>query len=252
MVRCVAAFLLAASVCDAADDDQYWRLEYNPSNHTQYYQSIIPHTGTDHWWPHAKAHGPGQRGSNQWLSSNPNTLNPWARPAGCNGISAESLGIERVLRVPAGKYIEIRKTMVDVRGTVVYNGRRPYGWKRPKYNWTYPIGTKISEELFHDGRLFADREREKVGPDDWEPTKADVFFEPPGYVEVVGRDCKSCHKDAGTNVTRLEGDRPGREWYGDLRGDDHVFSFRPINLDGSIPERWKGFVRYAGDTTASS
>jgi len=237
LLMVIAGFLLGAIVsaaCFAA------KVRYTPESMPAHYQSITPNprTGT-FFWPGDVAHGPGARGSRQWLSSNPNWVDPWIRPAGCNGVSGERMSIERFLTVPTGQHIHVWKQRIN---DAPVNQRDT---TRIKYRWHFPLGTKVEEQLYYDGKMFADRARTKVSMEDgaaWEVSRDEVLFAPAGF-QAVTRDCVDCHRDAGRNAKVLPGDFPGREWYGDLRGDDNVFSYRPIRPTGEIPDQFKSFVK---------
>lgn len=50
-----------------------------------------------------------------------------------------------------------------------------------------------------------------------------------GFVAVDAVSCLRCHATVGENVSRFE---PQREWYGDIRGSDGIFSFHPFDRSG--------------------
>ena len=47
-----------------------------------------------------------------------------------------------------------------------------------------------------------------------------------GFVAVDSVSCRRCHDTTGTNVSVFQ---PRRDWYGDIRGSDGIFSFHPFD-----------------------
>lgn len=233
----ISALILLATVGYASADTTF---TYTPQTMPAYWQSILRHNGTgSFFWPQVSHHGPDSEG----FASNPNMQHPWLRPAGFNLVDGSKVTIRRTLTLPEGQHIHVWH---EQRGTqpLLVNGRSVQTLRHVFTRWVYPVGTKVREMIYYDGRLCSDREREKASPDPddpWDVTRAEQYFDPPGYV-AESRDCFSCHKDAGKHVTQLEGDFPGRDWYGYARGGDQVFSFRPVLPNGTIHPDWRNEV----------
>ncbi|HRF02784.1 MAG TPA: hypothetical protein PLI18_19910, partial [Pirellulaceae bacterium] len=50
-----------------------------------------------------------------------------------------------------------------------------------------------------------------------------------GFLKVDSASCLRCHATVGVNVARFDA---GREWYGNIRGSDGIFSFHPFDRVG--------------------
>ena len=197
----------------------------------QHHFPVNPH-GT-RWLPQNQWRGPTS-------ASNPNKLHPWVGPAGTQDMDRKRLGMIRRVALPGSEKIQVwketRATEFRGRGIVQHEHVR----------WRFPKGTTITEELYYDNKKFAVRSRHKTSDDPsvaWDPDEK-VIFRPAGFREE-SRDCIECHKEAGRRADELPEHFPGREWYGYLRGDDQVFSFRPIDPEtGEIREDLKPYCEW--------
>lgn len=222
-----------------SEDETHHVVTYNSSSHPQYYQSVIRNNNGTFFWPRMRDHfntSPSNiRGR---LLSNPNTQHPWYNPAGTDRLKPGSVMVKRTLRIPKGEAIEVFQERASYFG-------RP-NTPRTLYRWTYPVGTIVQEQLTFKGvdDCTINRQREKLSDDKWSDGDEEIIGTPPARYEQTKVSCISCHKDAGVHVDNLRGDFPGRDWYGHARGNNTIFTFRPINIHGQIWDWAKPFVRY--------
>ena len=99
----------------------------------------------------------------------------------------------------------------------VFPFSRAFGGLLRKKEWEFDAGTTFYDLLVNtDGRTFQLRVREKLPGGVWEPgiLYNDKEAHPRGFAMVRGRQCASCHADAGSAAYGLG-----------VRGSDGVFSF---------------------------
>jgi hypothetical protein len=114
-------------------------------------------------------------------------------------------------------YVGVVKGRYVTNRLVVFPFSGAFGGLLRKKTWEFDAGTAFYDLLVNtDGRTFHLRVREKLPNGTWEPgiLYNDRSAHPRGFVEVRGRQCASCHGDAGSAAYGLG-----------VRGSDGVFSF---------------------------
>ena len=139
-------------------------------------------------------------------SGSPNNEYPWRHAGGTDRM--KNVKHRRVIVFPKNGTVDV---WPDKYRTTLPNG---VIWASlTRVSGRFPVGTRVAEYMYHKGRLFEYREREKVGDGDWSTEQISVGERPPGYVEVD--NCVECHEDIGTHAKQLD---PNRHWYGTVRG----------------------------------
>ena len=143
-----------------------------------------------------------------------NTVSPWAIGGGYEDVAE----------------LTTRKSFYFPKPPMVWNGTNPtaanYAAITDKsWRWKFADGTIFQEIAFYRGRPFNRRTLIKESGA-WNGNEEAIGKRPPNYNEVGS--CMDCHADPGKHVTLLRSHFSGRLWYGWLRGDDHIFSWRPF------------------------